>query len=523
METIHVKLDELTTMDFEHDCLEPKLQRFNNINSSAEPMNTPSKEDLKNLFGLMFEEYIGKKSSDTPINFATQSTQLHEDLPSTSSISVEEHEKNKCDAENIVVRNKTRIVAKGYRHEEGINFEVSFAPVSRFEAVQMFNAYVPHKNITIFQMDVKKDFLNGPLKEAVYVSQPEGFIDSEFPNHVYRLKKALYDLKQAPRAWYDKLSFFLIEHGFTKDVDHAGCKDDCKITSRGLQFLGGKLVSWSSKKQDCAAMSTAEAEYVSLSACYAQVSNAARNYEILHERDDDGAGRPEKRQKSADVHPDEICPLNKRYDLMDANKKIDLEHVQCQPESKIMTNIIKNYPLRFSFAASSSVPWIYMAQFWHTLKEDELLWEGIHYSLLHSTSLIPYPRFTKIIIGHYMTNFPEILRRARDKYHILKDDDIMKNIFNLGRYKDKVGMKIADWMISEEMKYTEHYQMYAEVFGIDVPLTQSQPTESTQGTYRTPSAPRQTGEEAAMSEMEIIYKLDSRPPVRKSPPSRFRT
>nr|GEW53519.1 uncharacterized mitochondrial protein AtMg00810-like [Tanacetum cinerariifolium] len=124
-------------------------------------------------------------------------------------------------------------------------------------------------------MDVKKDFLNGPLKEAVYVSQPEGFIDSEFPNHVYRLKKALYDLKQAPRAWYDKASTSCMDSGFEliaySDVDHAGCKDDCKSTLGGLQFLGGKLVSWSSKKQDCAAMSTAEAEYVSLSACYAQV------------------------------------------------------------------------------------------------------------------------------------------------------------------------------------------------------------------------------------------------------------
>nr|GEV99097.1 hypothetical protein [Tanacetum cinerariifolium] len=89
-----------------------------------------------------------------------------------------------------------------------------------------------------------------------------------------------------------------------------------------------------------------------------------------------------------------------------------------------------------------------------------------------------------------MTNFLEISRRARDKYHNLKDDDLMKNIFNSGRYKDKVGMKIPDWMILEEMKQIEHYRMYAEVFGTDVPLIQSSPTESTQGTHRTPSAPR---------------------------------
>ncbi|GJX92751.1 retrovirus-related pol polyprotein from transposon TNT 1-94 [Tanacetum coccineum] len=356
---------------------EPELQRFNNYNSSAEPMNNPSKEDLDNLFGPMFEEYYEQKSSDTPIYSAAQPTQVHEDSPSTSSIIVDTHEappvvttsdeqtsqisltvadefnqedtadfdgnaqfvpynppsheeiessttalepsnvqnfhqvqpsthiwtkdhpldqvigdpskpvmtrqrlhtdsevcmyaltvstiepknikeamadhswiesmqdelnqferlqvwelvprpegkniialkwlwKNKCDAENIVVRNKTRLVAKGYKQEEGIDFEESFAPVARLEAVRMFIAYAAHKNITIFQMDVKTAFLNGPLKEEVYVSQPEGFIDPEFPDHVYRLKKALYGLKQAPRAWYDKLSSFLIEHGFTK-------------------------------------------------------------------------------------------------------------------------------------------------------------------------------------------------------------------------------------------------------------------------------------------------------------------
>ncbi|GKA77652.1 retrovirus-related pol polyprotein from transposon TNT 1-94 [Tanacetum coccineum] len=112
--------------------------------------------------------------------------------------------KNKCDAENIVVQNKTRLVAKGYRQEEGIDFEESFTHVARLEAVRMFIAYVAHNNITIFQMDAKTAFLNGPFKEEVYVSQPKGFIDPEFPDHVYRLKKALYGLKQAPRAWYDK-------------------------------------------------------------------------------------------------------------------------------------------------------------------------------------------------------------------------------------------------------------------------------------------------------------------------------
>nr|GEU95993.1 Gag-Pol polyprotein [Tanacetum cinerariifolium] len=176
--------------------------------------------------------------------------------------------KNKIDAKNIVIRNKSRLVAKGYKQEEGIDFKESFAHIARLEAVRMFVSFVAHKNIIIFQMDVKTAFLNGPLKEEVNVSQPDGFVDPDFPNHVYRLKKAIYSLKQAPRAWYDKLSSFL-EHHITKDSDHAGCKDDYKSTSRGLQFLGEKLMSWSSKKQDCTVMSIAEAEYVPLVACYA--------------------------------------------------------------------------------------------------------------------------------------------------------------------------------------------------------------------------------------------------------------
>ncbi|GJR43416.1 retrovirus-related pol polyprotein from transposon TNT 1-94 [Tanacetum coccineum] len=99
---------------------------------------------------------------------------------------------------------------------EGINFEESFAPVARIEAIRIFVANAAHKNMTIYQMDVKTAFLNGELKEEVYVSQPEGFVDQDNPSHVYKLKKALYGLKQAPRAWYDMLSSFLISQQFSK-------------------------------------------------------------------------------------------------------------------------------------------------------------------------------------------------------------------------------------------------------------------------------------------------------------------
>nr|GEY66798.1 retrovirus-related Pol polyprotein from transposon TNT 1-94 [Tanacetum cinerariifolium] len=124
--------------------------------------------------------------------------------------------KNKHDEEQTVIRNKSRLVVRGYRQEEGIDFEESFAPVARMEAIMIFLAYAARKLFTVFQMDVKTTFLHGSLKEDVYVCQPEGFIDADHPSHVYKLKKALYGLKQAPRAWYDELSTFLLQNHFFK-------------------------------------------------------------------------------------------------------------------------------------------------------------------------------------------------------------------------------------------------------------------------------------------------------------------
>ncbi|GJR52160.1 retrovirus-related pol polyprotein from transposon TNT 1-94 [Tanacetum coccineum] len=112
--------------------------------------------------------------------------------------------------------NKTRLVARGYRQEEGIDFEESFAPVARLDAIRIFLAYAAHMNMVVYQMDVKTAFLNGILREEVYVSQPNGFMDQDNLNHVYKLKNALYGLKQAPRAWYDLLSKFLLSQEFSK-------------------------------------------------------------------------------------------------------------------------------------------------------------------------------------------------------------------------------------------------------------------------------------------------------------------
>ncbi|GJR24796.1 hypothetical protein Tco_0973323 [Tanacetum coccineum] len=505
IETIHVKFDELTAMASEHDCLEPELQRFNNHNSSADSMNTPSKEDLDRLFHPMFEENFKKTSSDITINSATQPTQVHEDSSSTSLIFDDAHE---APPSGPMQGCKDNIQSTS----GGIAIQVGKARELEFKETRLYK----YNRIPMYC----------DSKSAIAISC----------NPVQHSKTKHIDIRY----------HFIKEH-----VE----KGTMEIYFVGTEYQLADLFTKALPKE--------RFEYL-----------VHRIVIIMAQQ-----------QHAAEVHPEELCPPNKRYDLMDANKKVDLEHVQCPPESKILLNIIKNYSLRFSIVASSSVPWIYMAQFWHTLKEDGSKYrlkfmldkkeltltlddfrtifhlpqptDNNHNSFVPPSSFSDMVPFYKQVLGftmelktsssfkttgllqpwqtlwkifykclttcvagwdqpplqimqmmyyfinnihvdyakllcHYMTIFPNISRRARDKYHNLQDDDIMKIIFNSGRHKDKVGIQIPAWMINEEMKHTEHYQMYAEVFRIVVPLTQSQPTKSTQGTHRTPSAPRRS-------------------------------
>nr|GEX02574.1 putative ribonuclease H-like domain-containing protein [Tanacetum cinerariifolium] len=124
--------------------------------------------------------------------------------------------KNKKDERGIVIRNKVRLVAQGYTQEEGIDYEEVFAPVARIKAIRLFLAYASFLGFIVYQMDVKSAFLYGTIDEEVYVMQPLGFQDPEFPNRVYKVEKAMYGLHQAPRAWYGTLSKYLLDNGFQK-------------------------------------------------------------------------------------------------------------------------------------------------------------------------------------------------------------------------------------------------------------------------------------------------------------------
>nr|GEU52018.1 copia protein [Tanacetum cinerariifolium] len=124
--------------------------------------------------------------------------------------------KNKKDKSSLVIQNKVRLVVVGYSQQEGIDYDETFALVAQIEAIRLFLAYAAHKDFTVYQIDVKTTFMNGILKEEVYVGQPPGFVSKQYPDHVYALDKALYGLKQEPRAWYYVLSQFLIKSGFQK-------------------------------------------------------------------------------------------------------------------------------------------------------------------------------------------------------------------------------------------------------------------------------------------------------------------
>ena len=124
--------------------------------------------------------------------------------------------RNKTDDKGNVICNKARLVARGYSQVEGVYFDETFAPVARMESIRVLLTLACHLKFKLYQMDVKIAFLNWFLWEDVYVTQPKGFIDPHFLDHVLYLKKALYSLKQAPKAWYVQLTQYLVSHGFTR-------------------------------------------------------------------------------------------------------------------------------------------------------------------------------------------------------------------------------------------------------------------------------------------------------------------
>nr|GEZ85677.1 retrovirus-related Pol polyprotein from transposon TNT 1-94 [Tanacetum cinerariifolium] len=219
VETIHVDFDELTVM------------------ASEQSSSGPALNDMTPAI-IIQADSTGLPSSTTVDQDAPSPSKSHTTTKTQSSIIPQDVKEDNLDIKVAHMRNdslfgvpipevtsaqsssmnKACLVARGYRQEEGIDFEESFALVSRLEAILIFLAYATHKNMVVYQMDVKTAFLNGNLREEVYVSQPDMFMDQDKPNHMYKLNNALYGLKQASRVWYDMLSSFLISQDFSKGL-----------------------------------------------------------------------------------------------------------------------------------------------------------------------------------------------------------------------------------------------------------------------------------------------------------------
>nr|GFB59447.1 putative ribonuclease H-like domain-containing protein [Tanacetum cinerariifolium] len=222
----------------------PELNFTNSTNdfSAAGPLNVgmPNLEDLShNADDVGAEADINNMEYRIPVS-PIPTTRIHKDHPTSQiigdlssttqtrsmilvdlpygkrAIGTKWVYRNKKDERSIVIKNKARLVAQGHTQEESINYEEVFAPVVRIEAIRLFLAYASFMGFPVYQMDVKSAFLYGTIEEEVYVCQPPGFEDPEYPNKVYKVVKALYGLHQAPRAWYETLATYLLENRFQR-------------------------------------------------------------------------------------------------------------------------------------------------------------------------------------------------------------------------------------------------------------------------------------------------------------------
>nr|GEW96505.1 hypothetical protein [Tanacetum cinerariifolium] len=194
----------------------------NNVNTVSSTVNIAGTNRV-NVVGenisieLQFDPNMPALEDEELLQFKLQKVWTLVDLPNEKrAIGTKWVFRNKKNERGIMIRNKARLVAQRYTQEKGIDYDEVFAPVARIEAIRLFLTYALFKDFVVYQIDVKSDFLYGKIKEEVYVCQPPGFEDPYFPDRVYKVEKTLYGLHQAPRAWYETLSTYLLDNGFQR-------------------------------------------------------------------------------------------------------------------------------------------------------------------------------------------------------------------------------------------------------------------------------------------------------------------
>ncbi|GJT61464.1 retrovirus-related pol polyprotein from transposon TNT 1-94 [Tanacetum coccineum] len=426
----------------------------------------------------------------------------------------------KIDEYGDVLKNKARLVAKGYRQEEGINLEESFTPVARIKAIRILIANAANKNMTMYQMDVKIAFLNGELKEEVYVSQPEGIVDPDHPTHVYRLKKALYGLKQAPRAWYNTLSWFFLDNKFSKGaVDltlftqkigkHILLASPPKSTFKHLNngsfwypseetkvgdlYLKDTLCTKPaycrcaviSKNRSGTAILNTEGEYIDMSGCSAQIlldepailvpdTPQSKHIDILHHF----ISRAGLRRGV------ELLQHDMEYQLADILSQEALPKRRKEKRSKgwssyILYKIVdENVPVPVPAPTRSDdqilpfAAWVPIGKSNYVLDLQKKTFSNDKANLGYSTKkgrkdkpyVIPYCRFTKLIICH-LGRIHNIHQRSASLFHLTEEDLILGNLKFISKGEvDKVfGMPIPNELISNNIRNAPYYNVYLEM------------------------------------------------------------
>nr|GEU89775.1 retrovirus-related Pol polyprotein from transposon TNT 1-94 [Tanacetum cinerariifolium] len=698
VETIHVEFDELTAMASEqsssgpvHNEMTPAtiISGLVQNSSPSTSYGPPSRNDWDFLFQPMFDELLNPLPSVDhqapevitlivdvipPVQANStgfpSSTTVDQDTPSPRNDPLFGVPIPKVPSTQSSSTNKARLVARGHRQEEGIEFEESFALVARLEAIWIFLAYAAHKNMVVYQMDVKTMFFNGNLREEVYVSQLDGFVDQDNPKHVYKLKKALYGLKQALRARYNMLSSFLLSQDFSKglvdptlfirrngnglllveiyvddiifvastlelcdlfanlmclkfkmsimgkisfflglqisqsprgifinqskyaleslkkygfkscnpvdtlmvkkskldedregkavdpshyrefsDADHAGCQDTRRSTSGSVQFLGERLISWSSKRKKSAGISSTKAEYIALSGCCAQIlwmRSQLSDYGLGFNKipmycDNKSAialccnNVQHSRSKHVDIRYHfikeqvengviELYFVNTEYQLADLfTKALGKDRIEFlinklgirsfTPETlKLLTDEVdetmdttieqqvamdealvpraqrdmlhicprvhgqssdeppfKEEILAFiCFLGHSAAIRTLTDGLYHKMNIDYayLLWEDFVYQVEHKkakkSNEMYYPRFTKVIIHHFMSKDPSIPRRNKVNWHYVRDDYMFSAIKLVSKHQNmqQFGALLPIELTNAEIRNSNAYKEY---------------------------------------------------------------
>nr|GEW45029.1 retrovirus-related Pol polyprotein from transposon TNT 1-94 [Tanacetum cinerariifolium] len=470
--------------------------------------------------------------------------------------------KVKLDELGGILKNKARLVARGYRQEEGIGFEESFAPVARLEAIRIFLAYAAHKSMVVYQMDVKTAFLNSNLREEVYVSQSDGFMDQDNPNHVYKLKKALYGLKQASRAWYDMLSSFLLSQDFSK-----GLVDPTLFIKRIgndlllVQIYVDDIIFAASTLELCDLFANLMCSKFKMSMMGKisfflglQISQSPRGIFINQSKyaleslkkygfescDPVDTPMVEKSKLDEDKEGKAVDPSHyHEYQLADlftkalGRDRVDFlinklgmrsftpETLKKLMDEQVVYDVLRIYPFFKAFLVTTDVPEIYMQEFWATAKVHQhaihfkmdnkkhivnlesfrdmlhicprilgqsfdelpvkeeildflrrnvdyafLIWEDFVYQVKHKnhkkSNEMYYPRFTKVIIHHFMSKDLSIPRQNKVNWHYVRDDFLFSMIKVVSRHQNtqQYGAMLPIELTNDEVRNIKAYQDY---------------------------------------------------------------